>query len=64
MHAVPQRRMRLLQRRNGERQAPLSALRRDRDRAFAQGFEDETEHFLVHLLRLRRIDVEEADLGG
>ena len=56
--------MRFLQRRNGERQAPLSALHGDRDRAFAQAFEDETDHFLVHLLRLRRIDVEEADLGG
>src|SRR5882762_5775524 len=64
MHAVPQRRMRFLQRGNGERQAPLSALRRDRDRTFAQAFEDEPDHFLVHLLRLRRIDVEETHLGG
>src|SRR6266853_6546586 len=55
--------MRLLQRRNREREAPLlSALLAHRDRAFPEALEHEADDFLERLFRLRRIDVEEAHL--
>jgi hypothetical protein len=53
--------VRLLQRRNREREPPLATvLLAHRHRAVAQGFEHEADDVLVQVFRLPRIDVEEA----